>query len=463
MPTRNSTRTRTDFPLRIDAPVRGPHAAVRDGSVEATVAALGADGDGVLRIEGATWFAPCVLPGERVRVHPGLRQSAVLEAILEASADRVAPPCGLFGRCGGCTLQHMAPAAMAGFKQGLVCEALGQAGFALPDTIGFSGAAPGSRRRMDLALRRTVDGLLIGLHRRHGREATGPGAGSRADEVVDLTECHVLEPRLFALIAAMRPVLLRLGCLRGNGSMIANLLDSGPDLLLATDVPPDSADRSRLAGFAREARIPRIAWRPLRGGSLDTETVCSTGPVHHELSGVRVSPPPGAFLQASRSSETAIVAAVLAGLPGALTRGARVIELFAGCGTLSFALAGRAKLLAVEGQKEAVACLRAAASGMRLEALHRDLVRQPLLAGELGRAVAIVLDPPFAGAGPQMAEIARSGVARVIMASCNPRALRQDAGLLHAAGYGLERLTVIDQFLWSSGVESVAVFVKPRR
>lgn len=446
------------FPLRTDPPGSGRHAAVRVQAVDATVAALGADGDGVLRVDGVTWFAPYVLPGERVRVHPGMRQSVVLEAVLEASADRVTPPCGLFGRCGGCTLQHMGAATMAAFKQGMVRDALSQAGFALPEETGFSGAAPGSRRRMDLALRRTADGLLIGLHRRAGAEAADP----KADEVIDLLECHVLEPRLFALIGVMRPVLLRLGCLRGHGSMIVNLLDSGPDLLLATDAPPDSADRSRLADFARQARIPRIAWRPLKGGSLDIETVCSTAPVHHDLSGARVSPPPGAFLQASRSSETAIVAAVLAGLPP-LTRSARIIELFAGCGTLSFALAGRAKLLAVEGQKDAAACLREAAHGMRLEALHRDLARQPLLAAELGRAVAIVLDPPFAGAGPQMAEVARSGVARVIMVSCNPRALRQDSSLLHAAGYRLDRLTVIDQFLWSSGVESVAVFVKPRR
>ena len=407
----------------------------------------------MLRADGATWFAPYVLPGERVRLRPGLRQLAALDAVLEASADRVVPPCGLFGRCGGCTLQHASPAAMAVFKQGLVRDALSQAGFTLPEEIGFSAAAPGSRRRMDLALRRTSLGLLVGLHRR-------PDAG--ADAVIDLTECHVLEPRLFALIGALRPVLLRLGCLRGNGSLIVNLLDSGPDLLLATDVAPDSADRSRLAGFVREARIPRIAWRPLNGGSLDIEVVCSTAPVRHRLSGVAVSPPPGAFLQATRDSEAAIVAAVLAGLPP-LPRKARIIELFAGCGTLSFALAGRAKLLAVEGQKDAVACLREAAPGLRLEALHRDLVRQPLLAGELGRAAVIVLDPPFNGAGPQMGEIAASGVARVIMVSCNPRALRQDAGLLHAAGYRLERLDVIDQFLWSSGVESVAVFVKPRR
>ena len=104
-----------------------------------------------------------------------------------------------------------------------------------------------------------------------------------------------------------------------------------------------------------------------------------------------------------------------------------------------------------------------AAPGMRIEARHRDLVRQPLLAKELAKAAVIVLDPPFAGAGPQMPEIAGSGVARIIMVSCNPKALASDARQLHAAGYGLKRLTVIDQFLWSSGVESVAVFAKRRR
>ncbi len=421
---------------------------------EALVDALGADGDGILRDRGATWFVPYVLPGERVRVHAGERQAAVLEAVLQASPERTTPPCGLFGRCGGCALQHMGSASMAAFKGGLVQDALGQAGFARPDDTVHTRTAPRSRRRVDLALRRTASGLLIGLHAR---------AGPDRDAVVDLTECHVLEPLLFALIGTLRPVLLRLACLRGTGSLLVNLLDSGPDLLLATDVPPDSADRTRLAELAREARIPRIAWRPLKGDSLAAETVCSTGPVHHDLSGTRVRPPPGAFLQASREGEAAIVAAVLAGLPASLPRSARIVELFAGCGTLSLALAARARVLAVDGQKDAVACLREAASGLRLETLHRDLVRQPLLAAELARAAVIVLDPPFAGAGPQMREIARSGAARVIMVSCNPRGLRQDSAMLHEAGYRLERLAVIDQFLWSSGVESVAVFAKPRR
>ena len=431
-----------------------PTGSVGAPQFETVVDALGAAGDGILHREAGTLFVAGALPGERVRVHRGTHQTAILDAVLDASPDRVTPPCRLFGRCGGCALQHMGSDAMASFKRALVVDALRRAGFTLPDVIGFVPGTAGSRRRMDLALRRIPGGLLVGLH---------PRGGGEPDEVVDMIECPVLEPSLFALITALRPVLLRLGCLRGKGSLVVNRFDSGPDLLLGTDAPPDSADRARLAAFAREMSVPRIAWRPLKGGGPSAETLCSLEPVHHVLSGVRIGPPPGAFLQASLQGERAILDAVLAALPAAMPRHARVVELFAGCGTLSFALAARFRLRAVEGQAQAVACLREGAHGLRLEAVQRDLARQPLLAGELGRAAAIVLDPPFAGAPAQLREIAGSGVPRVVMVSCNPRALEADGRLLHEAGYRLERLTVIDQFHWSSGVESVAAFSRGAR
>ncbi len=419
-------------------------------TVEAEVIGLGAAGDGVLRVDGVQLFVPAVLPGERVRLHPEGR-GAVLDAVLQPSPERVRPPCRLFPRCGGCTLQHMHPDAIASFKRDLVFEALARAGFAPPAEIGLSVSPPASRRRMDLALRRLPSRLLVGLHHRGG-------------DVVDLTECHVLEPRLFALIEAMRPVLLRLGCLRATGSAIVNLLDSGPDLVLATEAPPDAGDRTRLAALARDAGIPRIAWRPSRRDDAGTEVVCALSPVHHGFGGVRISPPPGAFLQATWEGERAIVAAVLAGLPASMPRSARIIELYAGCGTLSFAMAERARMLAVEGDKEAASCLRAGIRpGTRMQVEQRDLTRQPLLAASLAKAAVIVLDPPFAGAGPQMPEIAAAGVKRVILVNCNPHALAKDAAWLRGAGYTLERLSIVDQFVWSTGVESVAVFSRQDR
>ena len=368
MPTISPTRTDPAGTGTPETETTGTEATAASPRFETVVSGLGAAGDGILHREAGTLFVPGALPGERVRVHRGLRQGAILDAVLDASPDRVTPPCRLFGRCGGCALQHMSAAAMASFKCGLVADALRRAGFELPDAVGFVPGSAGSRRRMDLALRRIPGGLLVGLH---------PRGGAAPDEVVDMVECPVLEPSLFALITALRPVLLRLGCLRRLGSLVVNRFDSGPDLLLVSDAAPDGADRARLAAFAREASVPRIAWRPLKGAGAGAETLCSIGPVHHALSGVRIGPPPGAFLQASLQGERAILAAVLAALPAAMPRHARVIELFAGCGTLSFALAARFRLRAVEGRADAVACLRAGAAG-RAISLCDDAERSQL-------------------------------------------------------------------------------------
>ncbi|GAA0600079.1 hypothetical protein [Caenispirillum bisanense] len=101
-------------------------------AVEVTVAEVGARGDGLATLEGRPLYVPLALAGERVRVRPGEARgdgrSAVLEAVLEPSPARVAPPCPHFGTCGGCQLQHMAPDALAAWKRDLVVQALGRRG-----------------------------------------------------------------------------------------------------------------------------------------------------------------------------------------------------------------------------------------------------------------------------------------------------------------------------------------------
>ncbi len=148
------------------------------------------------------------------------------------------------------------------------------------------------------------------------------------------------------------------------------------------------------------------------------------------LAGVEVAPPPGAFLQASPAGEAAIIAAVLAGLPARMAPRAPIVELFAGCGTLTFALARRARVIAYEGAADAHAALRRAGAGKPVQAIQRDLARQPLTAKDLAGAAAIVLDPPFAGAATQMAGHCRFRRRRVIYVSCNPAALARDARIL---------------------------------
>jgi 23S rRNA (uracil1939-C5)-methyltransferase len=283
----------------------------------------------------------------------------------------------------------------------------------------------------------------------------------RSAETIDLVACTVLHPRLFAMAGALRKTLRGAGLLRRQGSAVMNLLDDGPDLLLRTDAAPDVKDRARLADFARAEGVSRIAWSH-EGAAGEPETLCLLRPPVLTLSGVPVQPPPGAFLQASVSGEQAIVEAVLAALPDRLPAKARVADLYAGCGTLTFALATRLPVAAFEGDTAAAAALKAAAKGWglagRVTVERRDLVRQPLSEPELARYLCVVLDPPHAGAEPQITRVAAARVRRVVYVSCNPAALSRDAAILKAADYTVESAVPIDQFLWSARLESVVTF-----
>ena len=419
-----------------------------------TIVSVGASGDGIGRAsDGSRLFVPCALPGEdvlaTVLTSRGGGMAARLERIDTASPDRIPPACPHFGACGGCALQHWAAAPYLAWKADQLRDALIRAGFADPPVARTVPVAPGTRRRMHLALRRAGPAIALGLHR------------ARGSDVIDLGACPVLDPALFALLAPLRALARGLTALRRAGSVIANLVDTGADVLLRTDAELTLPDRQRLAAFAHATDIARLSWAR---DDTAPEPVAARRPPVLTLSGVPVRPPPGAFLQASAAGEAAILAAIMAPLP-ALT--GSVIELHAGIGTLTFALARTARVAAFEADASAVAALRAAAgqAGLagRITATIRDLAYQPLSRAELARADAVVLDPPEAGAAAQMPALAEAAPPMVVYVSCNPATLARDAALLARAGYAVDSATPIDQFVWSARVESVTVFRHPHR
>ena len=417
---------------------------------------VGAAGDGVGYLaDGAPVYVPGTLPGEMVTARV-VHQRGEVETIEASSPERALPPCRHFGRCGGCVLQHWQDAAYRTWKSGLLEGALRGAGFALPGAIELIAGVPGERRRLDFAVRRIGGRIILGLH------------GPRSVEVVDLTDCVVLHPTLLALLAPLRALLQGMRAIRRQGAVVINLLDTGPDLLLRGDVAPSLEDRVVLTDFARVHGLPRVSWayggdRP--GGDV-AETICQLRPAATTLAGITVRPPAGAFLQATEAGEHAIIDAVLGGLPARLPARGRIAELYAGCGTLTFALAsvrtGGLRVAAWEGDAASVAALqqRINQGGLsgRVSATRRDLTRQPLSVKELSGFAAVVLDPPHAGAGAQIATIAAAGVPTVVYVSCNPATLGRDAKVLKEAGYALVGATAIDQFLWSARLEAVCVF-----
>ena len=408
---------------------------------------MGSAGDGIAATPSGPLHVSRTLPGETVLATPAGRGQAVLDAVHTPSPDRVEPPCPHFVEgCGGCALQHWAMPAQSAWKRARLAEALSRAGYEDAPVAPAIETPPNARRRADLAIRRHHGGAVtVGFHAR----------GST--EVLDLRECHVLDPRLFALLAPLRLLLRRLNALAREGSAVVNLLDTGPDLLLRTDRDLDAAGRGLLATFAASLGLPRIDWA--RGDGLP-EPAAQLGPVRLTLSGIEVAPPPGAFLQASPQGEAAIVGAVLAGLPERLPARARILDLYAGLGTLSFPLSARARVTAVEGDAAAHAALDAAArrAGGRVQAVRRDLARQPYMPAELKDYAAAVLDPPYGGAEEHVAQVARSALRHLVYVSCNPVALARDAAVLRGAGFAVTAATPVDQFRWSAHLESVVAF-----
>ena len=421
---------------------------------ELEILRIGSDGDGIAFLrDGTSCYCPETLPAERVRARlqgrRGKGWSAAVK-VLRPSPDRVSPACPHFGaaggNCGGCTLQHWRDDTYAEWKSGQVAEALRRAGAeGVPQSV-LARTPPGARRRMDLAMRRDGQVVKVGLHARRSRE------------VVDMHACPVLHPTLFALIAPLRALLAGLTALRREGSAVVNLLDAGADVLLRTDVALSPADRIRLVAFARAQDVPRLSWA--RGPAVP-EPVCILRPPVVSLGGATVAPPSGAFLQASLEGEISLQEAVSLALAGQLPARGRIVELFAGCGTLTATLARHARVDAFEGDPLALAALHQARIP-RVAAHRRDLARQPLTPAELRGAVAVVLDPPWAGAAAQMPALAASGVKLICYVSCNPAALTRDATILLRAGYRVATVSPVDQFVWSAQVESVCVFTRDK-
>jgi 23S rRNA (uracil1939-C5)-methyltransferase len=428
------------MPPALDRNQSGTH-----GLVELSVEALGAQGDGIAERAGEAIFLPFTVPGDRVRAHLGARRGGGREGRvvewLEAGKGRVDPPCAHFGRCGGCAMQHLAPASYQAVKLGALNTALQRVGID-PDLVQPLRVVPPERRRARLGMMRPADPrlpALVGFRERFRHN------------LIDLAECSVLEPALFALVRELRFAAGNLLPPGGAAQVTLTRTDSGIDMLLEATERPDLNVLDTLPAFAEKRDLARIVWR----SRAEEMLVVERRPVRVVLSGVAVPYPPGAFLQASEAAETILVEEVLAGIGP----NRPVLDLYAGLGTFTFALAAGGSVHAVEGNERAVTALvRAAAGQPRVTVERRDLARDPLPPEMLSLYAGAVFDPPRAGAARQAAALAASSLATVVAISCNPASFARDAASLIAGGFHLDRVVPIDQFVWTPHLELAAVF-----
>ncbi|MCO1616511.1 TRAM domain-containing protein [Micromonospora sp. CPM1] len=394
--------------------------------VELTVDAVAPGGHCVARVGGQVVFVRHALPGERVvaevtELHRGFARADAVE-ILDASPDRVTPPCPYArpGRCGGCDLQHVAPAAQLDWKLAVVREQLTRLGGLTAERIDALGvrveALPGGPLGWRSRVRYAVDaagraGLL--KHRSH--------------EVVPIERCLIAHPAIQEL-----PVLPPTGARWPDADAVETVASTGGDV----------------AVVAYTDGVPTAVSGPER--------------VRETAAGRTFTLPASGFWQVHPAAADALTGAVLDLLDP--RPGETAWDLYGGAGLFAAALAGRvggARVTLVESAPDGVAAARENLSDLAGVEVVAARVETALSRRRItGPVDLVVLDPPRSGAGaPVVRSVAAAGPRAVAYVACDPAAFARDVRTFADAGWRLAALRGFDLFPMTQHVELVGLFL----
>ena len=302
----------------------------------------------------------------------------------------------------------------------------------------------------------------------------------RSNEIVDLPGCPQLTPALNRGLEFFRGLLSELCRVpltvkegrKGRaktvyvekGDLWLTEADNGLDAVLEFDRPLNLELREIIfERVSAAADVVRVSHR--FAPDRPAETILEKGRPYIEAGGVGVFIPAGTFLQPSKEGQAALTALVLKYL--GKTSG-KIADLFCGVGTFSYPLAQKPgnRVLAVDASKELLEGFKNSVNRQmiaNIEIVCRNLFKYPLEGAELEGLAAVVFDPPRAGAKEQAARLAALPAGKrprkLIAVSCNPETFARDAEILQNGGYRLCEVTPVDQFVYTSHCELVALFV----
>jgi 23S rRNA (uracil1939-C5)-methyltransferase len=419
--------------------------------------------------EGKVVFIEGALPGERVQVQVHRRKNqweqASITSLSRESSQRVRPACPHFGlhagACGGCKMQHLHPATQVAVRQRTLEDNLWHLGKVKPELVlrPIEGPAWGYRYRARLSVRYVAKKgtVLVGFHERKSRY------------IADMRECHVLPPRVSALLLPLRELVMAMAARETLPQIELAMGDTVLALVLRHLEPLSADDQARLRAFGQTHGVQW--WLQPKGP--DSVRLLDEG--GDELAyalpefGVAMPFKPTDFTQVNPLINRVLVARALRLLDA--RRDERVIDWFCGLGNFTLPLATKAgEVLGIEGSETLVARARdnAQRNGLAATFAARDLfVLTPEVLAADGHAHKWLVDPPREGAfalAKATADLVQGGStwqppSRIVYVSCNPATLARDAGLLvHQAGYRCTAAGVVNMFPHTAHVESIAVF-----
>ena len=414
--------------------------AAADEGVEVLLTGVAHGGEAVGRLpDGRAAFVGYAIPGERVRIRVvedrGRWARAELLEVLEASPDRVQPPCPYFGQgaCGGCQLQHVAPARQLAWKRQVVEEQLARLGGVVDPPVDDAVAPPGGwPQGYRTWARFAVDGEgRLGFRR----------AGSH--DVVPIDRCLLLDDATQAARDAAGDA--------WTGATEVLVATGGGAAVLG--VQPGEGSLPPMPG--QGSPVPGLAVLTGAGAAV----LRDPGAVVHEVARRRLRVTAGSFFQPGPAGAATLVDLVTKAAD--VRDGDVVLDLYAGMGLFSGALADAGgDVVAVERNRSAVRDAEHNLAGAHVDVVRarvEQVVRRMARAGE--RADVVVLDPPRAGAGAEVVrDVAALRPRVVVLVACDVARLARDARTFREAGYGLVRAVPVDQFGHTAAIEVVAAF-----
>ncbi|MGH7729522.1 MAG: 23S rRNA (uracil(1939)-C(5))-methyltransferase RlmD [Vulcanimicrobiaceae bacterium] len=421
-------------------------------------------GQAVGRADGFVVYVLGPLPGERARVRLVTVKAnyavGELVELLSRSPERVEPFCDVFGRCGGCQLQHLAYPAQLAWKRRVVESALARlGGIADPQVAQPIGAERSRAYRNKMA-------LVI---------APGPALGFYAagtHDVVPIERCPIVAPALERVLEGLRELAgdpghgavlggVRHVVARGaeaSGEVVVSFTTDRPSQALAGDAAAVARQLAGVVGIANSfeppsanavmGRLARNLWgRP---------------EIEEQIGALRLRVSPASFFQINRE----IVAALFAFLAPHLRAEVRMLDLYCGAGTFALFFAAQgARVVGFEENSYAVAeaNANAARNGLddRISILGGKVeasLRAPLGKRALEAAEIAFLDPPRKGSDEAtLGALVLARVPRIWYLSCNPATLARDLAILRAGGYALEFVQPFDMFPQTGHVEALAL------
>jgi 23S rRNA (uracil1939-C5)-methyltransferase len=333
----------------------------------------------------------------------------------------------------------------------------------------LTGPAWGYRRRARLGVRFVPGkgGVFVGFRER------------RKSFLTNLNECPVLEPKLAALLPALRGLIAQLSCPHRIPQIEVAAGDDATALVIRHLLPLTDADRTLLCGFAQQHSLQIY----LQGGGPDSVTLlwpekCAMDgavteprmqtptPLYYRLPeyDVTLHFRPTDFIQVNNALNQRLVHQALTLLD--LKPADRVLDLFCGLGNFTLPLARHAQqVLGIEADAQLIAGARGNAERNSLsnaEFCQADLYNGSAASWNGFGFNKLLLDPPRNGAIEAIKRLPRDGVERIVYVSCYPATLARDAEyLVRVLGFRLAAAGVMDMFPHTSHVESMALFIRP--